>query len=151
MFHSSYNFLDMLRELSTDKKSFKSQFEQSRFGGQSSFAGISFDRYLPTTIVVVSVLVAFNFFRSVHRHYCPLMSRASCLLSEHHCSKMSAYFRGSNPHQADFMQQGMFCCSSLFLLLAKLLSSGRALLKLERAKLEQQAVFVAYDSLSSLS
>jgi hypothetical protein len=67
------------------------------------------------------------------------------------CSKMSAYFRGSNPHQADFMQQGIFCCNTLLLLLAKSLSSGRALLKLERAKLEQQAVFVAYDSLSSLS
>ena len=60
----SYNFLDMLREASTDtaKKSFKLEFE-SVYGGQSSFAGISFDRYLPTAIVLVSVLVAFNFFR----------------------------------------------------------------------------------------
>jgi len=63
---ASYNFLDMLREASTDTatKSFKLEFE-SVYGGQSSFAGISFDRYLPTAIVLVSVLVAFNFFRHV--------------------------------------------------------------------------------------
>lgn len=65
MASTSYNFLDMLREASTDAadKTFKLQFEVV-YGGQSSFAGISFDRYLPTTVVVVSVLVAFNFFRS---------------------------------------------------------------------------------------
>jgi hypothetical protein len=64
---SSYNFLDMLRELSTAstdkaKKSFNLQFE-AVWGGQGSFAGISFDRYLPTAIVFVSFLVTFNFFR----------------------------------------------------------------------------------------
>lgn len=65
----SYNFLDMLREVSSvkSKKYFKLQFENV-YGGQGSFAGISFDRYLPTAIVVVSVLVAFNFFRSECLH-----------------------------------------------------------------------------------
>jgi hypothetical protein len=55
----------MLREVSSDKakKSVNLQFE-AVYGGQGSFAGISFDRYLPTTIVVVSLLVTFNFFRS---------------------------------------------------------------------------------------
>jgi hypothetical protein len=114
---TSYNFLDMLREASTDAadKTFKLQFEVV-YGGQSSFAGISFDRYLPTTVVVVSVLVAFNFFRSallacrgdVHPFCCHL--RVSSTSSQTICSKVSAYFRGSNPHQADFMQQGVSLC-----------------------------------------
>lgn len=60
------------------------------------------------------------------------------------CSKVSAYFRGSNPHQADFMQQGARFALELVQPLTTL-QSGRALLKLERARLEQQAVFVACD------
>jgi hypothetical protein len=104
----------MLREAGgsrdSTKKSFKLQFENV-YTSQSSFAGISFDRYLPTTIVVVSVLVTFNFFRSV---LFPPLSCLSLASSEFVRSKMSAYFRGSNPHQADFMQQGICFSTVMF-------------------------------------
>ena len=99
----------MLREVSSDKakKSVNLQFE-AVYGGQGSFAGISFDRYLPTTIVVVSVLVTFNFFRSHNLCFSSthFLLRGSCAFSDNFRSKMSAYFRGSNPHQADFIAQG---------------------------------------------
>lgn len=146
---SSYNFLDMLRELSTAstdkaKKSFNLQFE-AVWGGQGSFAGISFDRYLPTAIVFVSFLVTFNFFR-LHNVLLSPSNRVcgSLALSQFFCSKMSAYFRGRDPNQADFMQQGScLFCASLFENRLKVASAGRALLKLERANLERRAVFVA--------
>ncbi len=143
---SSYNFLDMLRELSTvstdkAKKSYNLQFE-AVWGGQGSFAGISFDRYLPTAIVVVSFLVTVNFFRL----HTVLLSPCNLIgpLSSFFCSKMSAYFRGRDPNQADFLQQGTgLFCASLFKNRLKIVSAGRALLKLERANLERRAVFVA--------
>ncbi len=136
----------MLREVSSvnSKKYFKLQFE-TVYGGQGSFAGISFDRYLPTTIVVVSVLVAFNFFRSENLYFCLHSARHFRLSHCNFYSKMSAYFRGSNPHQADFMQQGNSSSVSCILVptLRLNLRSGRALLKLERANLERRAAFVA--------
>ena len=71
----------MLREAGGSRdstmKAFKLQFEIV-YGNQGSFAGISFDRYLPTTIVVVSVLVMFNFFRSVYLLCSSFCSCAVC-------------------------------------------------------------------------
>jgi hypothetical protein len=66
-------------------------------------------------------------------------------LSHNFYSKMSAYFRGSNPYQADFMQQGISSSVSCTLVPVLRLNffSGRALLKLERANLERRAAFVA--------